>query len=30
GRTVHQLSSTGRCQSGDWMLQRVIEVGVKK
>ncbi|MBF4390722.1 MSHA biogenesis protein MshP, partial [Vibrio anguillarum] len=23
-------TSTGRCQSGDWMLQRVIEVGVKK
>nr|MBF4253804.1 MSHA biogenesis protein MshP [Vibrio anguillarum] len=22
-------TSTGRCQSGDWMLQRVIEVGVK-
>ncbi|NAX42721.1 MULTISPECIES: MSHA biogenesis protein MshP [unclassified Vibrio] len=29
GRTVYQLTSTGRCQSGDWMLQRVIEVGVK-
>ncbi|MBF4279843.1 MSHA biogenesis protein MshP, partial [Vibrio anguillarum] len=26
----YQLTSTGRCQSGDWMLQRVIEVGVKK
>lgn len=29
GRTVHQLTSTGRCQAGDWTLQRVIEVGVK-
>ncbi|MCS0352015.1 MSHA biogenesis protein MshP [Vibrio ordalii] len=26
---VYQLTSTGRCQAGDWTLQRVIEVGVK-
>lgn len=29
GRTVYQLTSTGRCQAGDWTLQRVIEVGVR-
>nr|MBF4323700.1 MSHA biogenesis protein MshP [Vibrio anguillarum] len=27
--TVYQLTSTGRCQAGDWTLQRVIEVGVR-
>ncbi|GHY91480.1 hypothetical protein VCSRO75_2980 [Vibrio cholerae] len=29
GQTVYQLSATGRCQVGDWSLQRIIEVGVK-
>ncbi|HGE6106886.1 TPA: MSHA biogenesis protein MshP [Vibrio cholerae] len=26
---VYQLSAIGRCQVGDWSLQRIIEVGVK-
>uniref|UniRef100_UPI0025B6D270 hypothetical protein n=1 Tax=Aeromonas caviae TaxID=648 RepID=UPI0025B6D270 len=29
GQAVYQLSATGRCQVGDWSLQRIIEVGVK-
>ncbi|TXZ87787.1 MSHA biogenesis protein MshP, partial [Vibrio cholerae] len=26
----YQLSAIGRCQVGDWSLQRVIEVGLRK
>ncbi|EMK6709274.1 TPA: MSHA biogenesis protein MshP [Vibrio cholerae] len=29
GQEVYQLSAIGRCQVGDWSLQRIIEVGVK-
>lgn len=29
GQEVYQLSAIGRCQVGDWTLQRIIEVGVK-
>lgn len=29
GVKVHQLQATGRCQVGEWVLQRVIEVGVR-
>ncbi|EOX3349290.1 MSHA biogenesis protein MshP [Vibrio cholerae] len=29
GQEVYQLSAIGRCQIGDWSLQRIIEVGVK-
>ncbi|EEY51152.1 MSHA biogenesis protein MshP [Vibrio cholerae CT 5369-93] len=29
GQEVYQLSAMGRCQVGDWSLQRIIEVGVK-
>ncbi|ENC6729608.1 MSHA biogenesis protein MshP [Vibrio navarrensis] len=29
GRNVFQLTATGRCQAGGWMLQRVVEVGVR-
>ncbi|MBF4296607.1 MSHA biogenesis protein MshP, partial [Vibrio anguillarum] len=25
----YQLTSTGSCRAGDWILQRVIEVGVR-
>ncbi|EII5634060.1 MSHA biogenesis protein MshP [Vibrio cholerae] len=30
GQEVYQLSAIGRCQVGDWSLQRVIEVGLRK
>lgn len=30
GQEVYQLSAIGRCQIGDWSLQRVIEVGLRK
>ncbi|WP_181714750.1 MSHA biogenesis protein MshP [Vibrio tarriae] len=29
GQEVYQLSAIGRCQIGDWSLQRIIEVGVR-
>lgn len=29
GQEVYQLSAIGRCQVGEWSLQRIIEVGVK-
>ncbi|HIH0858969.1 TPA: MSHA biogenesis protein MshP [Vibrio cholerae] len=29
GRNVFQLTAIGRCQTGDWTLQRKIEVGVR-
>ncbi|EGQ9416939.1 MSHA biogenesis protein MshP [Vibrio cholerae] len=29
GQEAYQLSAIGRCQVGDWSLQRIIEVGVK-
>lgn len=29
GEQVYQLKASGRCQIGDWTLQRVVEVGVR-